>query len=278
MQHCNRIYYSKNLLKAQHVLSGTPLIIRSSKLYLQPMVYIHMWWTGRFPTQPWRRPVTIWVYKPEATNSLELLMMSGVPLETCWAFNKLWNNKFYYKAASCWYFYWVKMEIVFYMPLTKRKLLWRGTTLNSMHVGYYPSGEIWRSRSGISDDSKPCGVWCRVSTEAVGESSASLSPYNLLLPRQRHQVASTKVLSHNWPKMLGRHMGAPLLFSTYALQPSRIIVRSGLDVPTFATRRLHACHRARAPSGGRWKCGREMSGNFAYMPISTLHLGIFYMP
>ena len=24
-------------------------------------------------------------------------MMSGVPLETCWVFNKLWNNKFYYK-------------------------------------------------------------------------------------------------------------------------------------------------------------------------------------
>jgi hypothetical protein len=34
-------------------------------------------------------------------------MMSGVPLETYWAFKKLWNNKFYYKAASCWYFYWV---------------------------------------------------------------------------------------------------------------------------------------------------------------------------
>jgi len=32
-------------------------------------------------------------------------MMSGVPFETCWAFNKLWNNKFYYKAASRWYFY-----------------------------------------------------------------------------------------------------------------------------------------------------------------------------
>jgi hypothetical protein len=42
----------------------------------------------------------------------------------------------------------------------------------------------------------------------------------------------------------------------------RLIVRSGLDVPTFATRRLHACHHARAPSGGRWNCGREMSGNF----------------
>jgi hypothetical protein len=39
----------------------------------------------------------------------------------------------------------------------------------------------------------------------------------------------------------------------------RLIVRSWLDVPTFATRRLHA----RAPSGGRWNCGREMSGNFA---------------
>jgi len=34
-------------------------------------------------------------------------MMSGVSLETCSAFNKHWNNKFYYKAASCWYFYWV---------------------------------------------------------------------------------------------------------------------------------------------------------------------------
>jgi hypothetical protein len=37
-------------------------------------------------------------------------------------------------------------------------------------------------------------------------------------------------------------------------------VRSGLDVPTFSTRRLHACPYARAPSGGRWNCGREMSG------------------
>jgi hypothetical protein len=43
----------------------------------------------------------------------------------------------------------------------------------------------------------------------------------------------------------------------------RLIVRSELEVPTFATRPLHACHRARAPSGGRWNCGRELSGNFA---------------
>jgi len=35
---------------------------------------------------------------------LELLMMSGVPLETCSAFNERWNNKFCYKVASCWLF------------------------------------------------------------------------------------------------------------------------------------------------------------------------------
>jgi hypothetical protein len=34
--------------------------------------------------------------------SLEILMMSGMPLETCWVFNKFWNNKFYYKVVSCW--------------------------------------------------------------------------------------------------------------------------------------------------------------------------------
>jgi len=49
-----------------------------------------------------------------------------------------------------------------------------------------------------------------------------------------------------------------VMFLYYALQPSRLIVRSELDVPTFATRH----HHARAPSGGRWNCGREVSGNF----------------
>jgi len=54
-----------------------------------------------------------------------------------------------------------------------------------------------------------------------------------------------------------------LLFSTTHCSLQRFTVRSGLDVPSFATRRLHACHHARAPSGGRWNCGQEMSGNFA---------------
>ena len=43
----------------------------------------------------------------------------------------------------------------------------------------------------------------------------------------------------------------------------RLIVRSELDVPIFATRPLHACHHTRAPSDGRWNCGREISVNFA---------------
>ena len=75
----------------------------------------------------WLRPVTTCVCKPESEwelsefplrldysrsphvyvnqrlqIQLELLMMSGVPLETCWAFNERWNNKFCYKVASCW--------------------------------------------------------------------------------------------------------------------------------------------------------------------------------
>jgi len=33
---------------------------------------------------------------------LGLLMMSDIPLETCWAFNVLWNDKFRYQVASCW--------------------------------------------------------------------------------------------------------------------------------------------------------------------------------
>jgi len=35
---------------------------------------------------------------------LELLMMSDMQLETCWAFNERWINKFYHKVASCWLF------------------------------------------------------------------------------------------------------------------------------------------------------------------------------
>ena len=47
-------------------------------------------------------------------------------------------------------------------------------------------------------------------------------------------------------------------------------MRSGLDIPAFATRRLHACNHAKAPSGGRWNCGREMSRKFC--PNADFHV------
>jgi len=50
-----------------------------------------------------RQPQTY--VKPEAAITVfELLLMSGVPLETRWAIKKHWNNKFYYTVASCWLF------------------------------------------------------------------------------------------------------------------------------------------------------------------------------
>jgi hypothetical protein len=50
-----------------------------------------------------RQPKTY--VKPEVSITVfELLMMSVVSLETCWAIKKHWNNKFYYTVASCWFF------------------------------------------------------------------------------------------------------------------------------------------------------------------------------
>jgi hypothetical protein len=61
----------------------------------------------------------------------------------------------------------------------------------------------------------------------------------------------------------------------YALQPFKAYCAICVNVPTFATRRLHACHHARAPSGGGWNCGREMSGRFcqnAYFHVTFRYL------
>jgi hypothetical protein len=75
---------------------------------LHPLVYICMWWLAivksEFPLRldyGWSAHAYV---KQRLQRQLELLMMSGVPLETCWAFNEQWNNKFYYKVTSCWLF------------------------------------------------------------------------------------------------------------------------------------------------------------------------------
>jgi len=62
-------------------------------------------WQVQFPLShdSCRQPQTY--VKPEAAITVfELLMMSGVSLETCWAIKKQWNNKFYYTVASGWLF------------------------------------------------------------------------------------------------------------------------------------------------------------------------------
>jgi len=76
---------------------------------------------------------------------------------------------------------------------------------------------------------------------------------------------SIKIYAFTYNTVTLRHFSIFLdnFFSNYAVQPLRLIVRPGLDVPTFATRRIHACHHARAPSEGRWNCKRGMFDNFA---------------
>jgi predicted DCC family thiol-disulfide oxidoreductase YuxK len=50
--------------------------------------------------------------KPEAVITVfELLMMSGVSLETYSAIKKHWNNKFYYTVAFFGYFYTICIMI-----------------------------------------------------------------------------------------------------------------------------------------------------------------------
>ena len=50
------------------------------------------------------RQLPAYVILEAAVTVFELLMMSGVSLETCWEIKKHWNNKFYYTVASCWLF------------------------------------------------------------------------------------------------------------------------------------------------------------------------------
>ena len=77
--------------------------------------------------------------KPEAAITVfELLMMSGVSLETCRAIKKHWNNKFYYTVASCWLFlYDMKRSVVAVIQV-------------SHHLPF-------------AAGSKPCAVICKLS-------------------------------------------------------------------------------------------------------------------
>jgi len=110
MQLCNRIYYFKvywrlNMFRAAHRSSSGALNCLYSLWFIypcgdRPLPRLSLG-NGRSPHGYINQRLQI---------QLKLLMMSGVSLETCWAFNKLWNNKFYYKTASCWHFYWERKK------------------------------------------------------------------------------------------------------------------------------------------------------------------------
>jgi len=83
--------------------------------------------------------------KPEATITVfELLMMSGVSLETCWAIKKQWNNKLYYTVASCWLFLYdlyydarIHEHDVPFCLLCPLRLGWLYTTLSSIFMVFF---------------------------------------------------------------------------------------------------------------------------------------------
>jgi hypothetical protein len=114
MQPCNRIYYSTfhwrlNMFwVAYHSSSEALTVFVASGLHThvvtdrsQVPLRLHY---GQVPLRlDYGRSPHVYVNQ-RLQIQLELLMMSSMPLETCWAFNERWNNKFYYKVASCWLF------------------------------------------------------------------------------------------------------------------------------------------------------------------------------
>jgi len=74
-------------------------------------------------------------------------MMSDVPLEKCWAFNKRWNNKFYYKVRLVGCFYWFNFIFLFVILCTawddRSGLKLVDSSWNVMAHGYARRGN-WR--------------------------------------------------------------------------------------------------------------------------------------
>jgi len=111
MQPCSRIYYSTvhwrlNMFRAAYrSSSGGLTVFVASGLHTHVVTGRSQVWVGtQFPLRlDYGRSPHAYVNQ-RLQIQLELLMMSGMPPETCWAFNERWNNKFYYKVASCWLF------------------------------------------------------------------------------------------------------------------------------------------------------------------------------
>ena len=105
MQPCNRIHYSTvhwqldMFRAANRSSSGALTVLAASSLHTHVV-------TGR--SQVSLRldygPSPHAYVNQRLQIQLELLMMSSMPPETCWAVNERWNNEFCYKVASCWLF------------------------------------------------------------------------------------------------------------------------------------------------------------------------------
>jgi len=106
MQLCNRIYYSTvhwrlSMFREAYRSSSGALTV-----FAAPGLHTHV--VTAVVKSEWASPLRLdYGRSPHAYVNqrlqiqLELLKMSGMPLETCWAFNERWNNKFYHKVASC---------------------------------------------------------------------------------------------------------------------------------------------------------------------------------
>jgi len=94
MRPCSRIHYSNvfnwSTCFKRHTAHHQELKNCNCSLWF----YIRLW-------LPAAAGIQTYVKSEAAITVLELLMMSGVLLETCWAIKKHWNNKFYYTVASC---------------------------------------------------------------------------------------------------------------------------------------------------------------------------------
>jgi hypothetical protein len=105
MQPCTRIHHSTvrwrlNMFRAAYCSSsGALTIFAASGLHTHVVTGRSQVWLGldygRSPHAYVNQRLQI---------QLQLLMMSGMPLETCWAFDEGWSDEFWYRVASCWLF------------------------------------------------------------------------------------------------------------------------------------------------------------------------------
>jgi hypothetical protein len=106
-------------------------------------------------------------------------MMSGLPLETCWAFNERWNYKFYCKVASGWLF--LLSHITMHGSMNIKPI-------QNVHIQLH---EYWKSESVFCDFIR---FGCVLQNSFPCRYQICFSPYGQ--DRVLHNVAATS--DENW--------------------------------------------------------------------------------